>query len=59
MDALASDLLRGMPRISAYLGITERAGYHMADRGQIPVFKIGATICARKSELDAALRAAA
>ncbi|HJP68135.1 MAG TPA: DNA-binding protein [Sphingomicrobium sp.] len=56
---LSDDLLRGMPKISHYLGVTERAGYHMADKGQIPVFRIGATICARKSELDTALRSSA
>lgn len=56
---LADDLLRGMPQISNFLGITERAGYHMSEKQQIPVFRIGATICARRTELAAALRAAA
>ena len=59
VNELATDLLRGMPAISAHLGISERAGYHLAEKDQIPVFRMGATICARKSELDQALRAAA
>lgn len=59
MERLSDDLLEGMTAISGYIGKTERAGYHLAAQGQLPVFKKGKKIFARKSELDRAFSAAA
>jgi excisionase family DNA binding protein len=52
-DAL--DLLYGVPKIAAYLGLTKRATYHLVETRRIPTFKIGATVCARRASLIAAL----
>ncbi|PSO12625.1 helix-turn-helix domain-containing protein [Sphingobium sp. AEW4] len=54
---LANDLLVGVPAIARYIGKTERAAYHLIYNDQIPHFKIGSRIHARKSELEASLRA--
>lgn len=56
---LASDLLAGVPAIAQHLGKTERATYHLIYNNQIPHFKIGSRIHARKSQLDADLRSKA
>jgi hypothetical protein len=52
-DAL--DLLYGVPKIAAFLGLTQKATYHLAASRRIPTFKIGATVCARRASLVAAL----
>ncbi|GAB4240838.1 MAG: hypothetical protein Kow0032_28690 [Methyloligellaceae bacterium] len=49
---LADDLLKGVPEIARYTGDSERRVYHLAERGLIPAFKIGAKWHARKSQLD-------
>jgi excisionase family DNA binding protein len=52
MDDLADDLLRGVEAISAFTGLKKRTIYHLAERGRLPVFKMGARQwCARKSTL--------
>jgi hypothetical protein len=51
------DLLYGVPKIAAFLGLTKRATYHLVETRRIPTFKIGATICARRATLIAALEA--
>lgn len=53
---LAQDLLAGVPAIATHLGKTERATYHLIYNNQIPHFKLGGRIHARKSELEATLR---
>ena len=53
---LADDLLVGVPAIAEYLGAEERRVRWWVERRYIPVFKIGALIAARRSELDEALR---
>lgn len=53
-QTLASDLLRGADAIAEFVfGSVEkrRIVYHLADTGQIPVFRMGVVICARKSTL--------
>ena len=45
------DLLYGAPAIAEYLGVTDRVVYHRAETGEIPSFKIGKTICSRKTTL--------
>ena len=49
------DLLYGVPKIAAFLGLTKRATYHLVEAKRIPTFKIGATVCARRATLIAAL----
>lgn len=56
---LACDLLSGVPAIATHLGKTERATYHLIYNNQIPHFKLGGRIHARKSELEASLRSSA
>jgi len=51
---LAQDLLRGADELAEFLyGDREqrRKVYHLAATSQIPVFKLGSMICARKSVL--------
>ncbi|KQR77599.1 helix-turn-helix transcriptional regulator [Rhizobium sp. Leaf341] len=50
-DNLATDLLRGADAIAAYLGFPRRAVYHLVAKGEMPSFRIGETICARRSTL--------
>ena len=50
---LAADILRGADAIAGYLGFPRRAVYHAAAKGSIPTFRVGETICARKSTLTA------
>ncbi len=47
------DLLYGAAAIGEYLGISERQARHRVDTGEIPTFRIGKTICSRRSTLDA------
>lgn len=55
---LAEDILAGVPAIARHIGKTERAAYHLIYKHQIPTFRLGGRIHARKSELDAAFRSA-
>lgn len=48
---LASDMLYGIAEISSYLGMESRSTNHLAATNRLPVFKIGAMFCARKSTL--------
>jgi excisionase family DNA binding protein len=50
-DNLAADLLRGADAIAAYLGFPRRTVYHAVAKGHLPHFRIGETVCARKSTL--------
>lgn len=52
-DNLAADLLRGADAIATFLGFPRRAVYHAVSRGHLPSFKVGETICARRSTLTA------
>lgn len=56
---LANDLLVRVPEIARCLGKSERATYHLIYKNHIPWFKIGGRIHARRSELEASLRAEA
>ena len=49
------DLLYGCPRIAEHLGLTEDQIYHLARMKRIPTFKVGRTLCARRSTLAAAI----
>jgi len=48
-----SDLLYGAPAIAAHLGLSVKSVRHRIEAGVIPSFKIGGSICARRSSLDA------
>jgi excisionase family DNA binding protein len=50
-----ADLLYGVPKIADFLGLTKRATYHLIESKRMPYFKIGATVCARRASLLAAL----
>ncbi|HZH10569.1 MAG TPA: DNA-binding protein [Microvirga sp.] len=47
----STDLLHGMEAIAAFLGIKKRQAQHWADTTDMPTFKIGRTVCARRSSL--------
>jgi hypothetical protein len=51
---LANDLLRGADEIAQHLfgdGLLRRKVYHLVATSNLPVFKLGSMICARKSVL--------
>jgi excisionase family DNA binding protein len=46
-------LLYGVPAIAKFLGLTERQVRHRVRDGELPTFKIGGTVCARRTSLVA------
>lgn len=46
------DLLYGVKAIAEHLGLDEKTARHRVDRKVIPTFKMGGTVCARRSTLD-------
>jgi excisionase family DNA binding protein len=53
----APDLLWGTDGIASFLGIKRRAAQHLVETKRIPFFKVGKTVCARRSKLLAAFEA--
>lgn len=53
MTTLAEDILSGANDIARFMGLPARSIYHAAEHNGLPVFRIGAKICARKSTLMA------
>jgi excisionase family DNA binding protein len=51
---LSNDLLAGAVSAAKYSGLTPRAIYHLAEKGELPVIRKGRKMYFRKSELDAA-----
>lgn len=50
--SLASDLLRGAEEIAEFLygaRNRRRSVYHLAETSQLPVFRLGSQLCARRS----------
>lgn len=45
------DLLSGAEAIAAFIGVKPRRIYHLAETQRLPIFRMGATICARRSTL--------
>ncbi len=45
------DLLTGADAIAAFMGLKVRRVYHLAETQRLPVFRLGATLCARKATL--------
>ena len=39
-DGLAEDLLSGVPQIAAFLGMPQSTVYYLAERKQLPLFKM-------------------
>jgi len=56
---LADDLLPGANAAAAFIGVTPRAVYHLVEAGHLPTIRKGRKLYFRKSELEAAFRAAA
>ena len=48
-----TDLLHGVAAIAAHLSMTRAQVYHLHKRGDLPTFKMGRTVCARRSTLAA------
>lgn len=45
------DLLFGADAIAGFLGMTRRQVYHSASMEHLPIFRIGSSLCCRKSTL--------
>ena len=51
---LSNDLLKGADQIAAFIygdPRERRKVYHLAEKTRLPVFRLGAVLCARKSVL--------
>lgn len=46
-----SDLLTGVDAIARHLNMSRRQVYHLHETGELPTFKLGAKVCARRSTL--------
>lgn len=54
-DLSSADLLYGVKAIGAFLGLTRPQAQHRIDAGELPTFRMGGTICARRTTLRAHL----
>lgn len=52
-DGEKLDLLWGIKDIATYLGISEREAFYQAERGNLPVTRVGRRIVASKNRLRA------
>lgn len=55
--ALGDDLLVGTKAIAGYTGLSQRQIFHLHKMRELPTFKLGALIAARKSEISGRLSA--
>lgn len=46
-----TDLIYGLAAIGSAIGLTARQVEHLIANGQLPSFKLGRTVCARRSTL--------
>ena len=46
-----ADLLTGVQAIALHLNMSRRQVYHLHENGELPTFKLGAKVCARRSTL--------
>lgn len=53
MSQSTADLLHGVNAIASHLNLTPKQVYHLHGNRGLPTFKMGKTVCARRSELDA------
>ncbi|CAA7620413.1 conserved hypothetical protein [Candidatus Terasakiella magnetica] len=54
MTDLSADILEGADQIASFIyGSPKKRSkvYHLADKAKLPVFRMGAIICARKSTI--------
>jgi hypothetical protein len=56
-NANPADLLYGVAAIAAHLQLSRKQVYHLHDKGDLPTFKVGATVCALRSSLAKHFRA--
>lgn len=56
-DQTDTDLLFGVKAIARAIGLDPRQVYYLKDKGELPTFKVGIRICARRSSLRAWLAA--
>jgi len=49
----STDLLYGLVAIGKAIGLGARQVQHLHDKGDLPTFKMGRTVCARRSTLAA------
>ena len=59
METLKDDVITGAQAIAGETGLKVRTVYALAERGELPVFKLGGMLCARRSELMERLSAKA
>jgi hypothetical protein len=50
-DAQETDLLYGLEAIGKAIGLGARQVQHLHDKGDLPTFKMGRSVCARRSTL--------
>lgn len=50
-DAQETDLLYGLEAIGKAIGLGARQVQHLHDKGDLPTFKMGRSVCARRSNL--------
>ncbi len=53
------DLCHGIDEIAEHLGLSKDQCKHLHQEGRIPTFRIGRSVCALRSKLDAWLQAKA
>ena len=54
-DRLADDLLIGAPAIAEFLGMTEKAVYHLASKDRLPIGRLGKSLIASRRQLRKAI----
>lgn len=53
---LKDDLLSGAKAAAHYIGLSQRAVYHMTEQGLLPVIRKGRRLYYRKSDLEKAFQ---
>lgn len=53
VEDLSGDILWGAKEIARFLGCSEKSIWNMSQRRQIPTFRQGRRVCARRSTLRA------
>jgi hypothetical protein len=48
---LAGDLMIGIAIIAQFIGISARQAFYLAEKGQLPLFKLGAKWAGRRSTI--------
>lgn len=49
---MSADLLVGAASIADFLGVRRRQVYHASEHSYLPLFRVGALICGRRSTLE-------